>query len=80
MLVDGVHRLQHVLPVELPFQREDGLAVAQPRVQVQVPALHQHVDVAVRDLTAEQRARTHSLNLGISAGTRRSWERAKIPT
>lgn len=53
VLVDGVHRIQHVLPVELPLQRDDGLAVPQPRVQVQAPALHQHVDVAVCDFTAE---------------------------
>ena len=47
MLVDGMHCLQHVLPVELPLKGKDRLAVPYPSVQVQVPTLHQHVDVAV---------------------------------
>ncbi len=54
MFVDGVHCLQHVPPVALPVQRVDGLAVAQPGVEIQVTALHQHVDVAAGDLTASE--------------------------
>lgn len=45
--VDGVDGLQHVPPVELPVQWSHSFAVPQPSVQIQVPTLHQHVDVAV---------------------------------
>lgn len=51
MPVDSLHCLQHVPPVELSFQGVDSLAIAKPRVEVQVATLHQHIDVAVCDLT-----------------------------
>lgn len=52
MFVDGLDGLQHVLPVELPLQRFHSFAVSQPSVQIQVSALHQHVDVAAGNFTA----------------------------
>lgn len=52
MFVDGVDGLQHVLPVELPLQRIHSFAVSQPSVQIQVSTLHQHVDVAAGNFTA----------------------------
>lgn len=52
MFVDGLDGLQHVLPVELPLQWIYSFAVSQPRVQIQVSTLHQHVDVAVGYFTA----------------------------
>lgn len=55
VLVDGVDGLQHVLPVELPLKRVDGFAVSQPGVQIQVAALHQHVDIAVGYFTAKKK-------------------------
>lgn len=52
MFVDGLDGLQHVLPVELPLQWVHSLTVSQPSVQVQVPTLHQHINVAVCYFTA----------------------------
>lgn len=51
VFVDGLHRLQHVRPVELPLQGIHSFAVSQPCVQIQVTTLHQHIDVAVGYLT-----------------------------
>lgn len=53
VFVDGVDSLQHVRPVELPLYWFHTLAVSQPRVQIQLSALHQHVDVAVSYFTTD---------------------------
>lgn len=55
MFMNCLDGFQHVPPIELPLQGVDDLALAKPGVEVKVPTLHQHVDVAVCDLTARKR-------------------------